>query len=414
MRFITVLVALFIFSACQFNQKYSPITVPGQKAKNVVLFIGDGMGPTVITATRLHYKGSKGQLFMEGLPHMAKVTTYADKYMVTDSAAGATAMATGQKVENGVLSMKGASPPKMKSFPIGTDKKGTEIQTIMDLAVKAGKSVGVVTTANVLHATPAAFYAHTNFRKDYDSIMKQLAKSDMKIALGGGAKQVLSRTDLFKGRILKTKISELDKCSEKPVVGVFAKKHLAYSFDDKKSFKKFKKMSSFALKCLSKNPNGFVLMVEGARIDMALHRRKIAHAVEETKNFDQVIERSVKFLKKKSLLKDTLILVTADHDTGGVGINGKTIEGEKFWKKKGKGVKYTVKESLTDKKIKYRLIKLSNDGGGSFQHITTKAPHTAHDVHLYGMGPGAQNVKGMINNIDIFQIMKTSLNLSEK
>ena len=124
------------------------------KVKNVILFIGDGMGPAVVTATRIQYKGKDGSLNMDKLPYTAKVKTYSNGYLVTDSAAAATAMATGNKVESGVLGRDAtSSPPKYGGFKIGKNIQGKPVTNLVELASKKGLGTGVVSNNHIFHAT---------------------------------------------------------------------------------------------------------------------------------------------------------------------------------------------------------------------------------------------------------------------
>ena len=157
------------------------------KAKNAILFIGDGMGPTVLQATRLQFKGVRGSLPIDRFPHVAKVKTYCRDKIVTDSGAGASAMATGQKVPYSTLSTR-----LPKDFQLAeTDEairqhQGEPIPTLVELAAAKGKRTGLVTTTEVFDATPAAFYAHVSHRKNFAKIFSDLAVSPLHLLMGGG------------------------------------------------------------------------------------------------------------------------------------------------------------------------------------------------------------------------------------
>jgi alkaline phosphatase len=162
-----------------------------EKANNVILFIGDGMGPSLLSATRFQFKGKDGQLTLDQFPRLAKVKTYPKDYYITDSAAAGTAMAGGQKVHRGVIGQDStASPKKYGAFTFGKDQPGNPLKSILELAHENGKKVGVVTTTEIYHATPAAFYAHQNDRSKHLEILDDLAVSPVDIALGGGAEKV--------------------------------------------------------------------------------------------------------------------------------------------------------------------------------------------------------------------------------
>ena len=376
--------------------------------QNVVLFIGDGMGPAVITATRNHFVGKKENLHVDRFPYTAKVKTYSQGYQVTDSAASGTAMATGVKVENGVVGRgPKASPPKTDGFPVGKDRQGKAIKNILELAAEKGKRVGVVTSSHIFHATPSAFYAHSNYRNNFEKIMDDLAVSPIHILYGGGFDRISPHLKKFGKRfnVLRT-LPKKEDCSANQTIGVFAKEHLSWVYGRKKEDPiGLQNLTNHALQCLSQHPGGFFLMVEGARIDHALHKRLIINTLYEMKEFDDTIGSTLAFLNKKKLADKTLVLVTADHDTGGLSINAPLADSKTLLVKvDGKDQVRKIRH-YSGKGSEYPALKLNTDlAAGN----VTNSTHTAVDVTLYAQGPTSEKVKGTIENTKVFELMKSA------
>ena len=258
--------------------------------ESAILYIGDGMGVAQVTAARIYQANARdGRLTLDTLEHVALVRTYAADRMVTDSAAAGTALATGFKTNAGVIAM---------------DAEGNRLETVLEKAKKAGKSVGIVTTTTVTHATPACFYAHPPGRNNEAALAAQLIDyGEVDLVLGGGRKFFLprdgedgnpsgggSRSDQrnlleeaeAKGyRVLKDRgelkeiFAELE-AGKQPgkLLGLFSSGMMAYeagreaNAPDQPSIVE---MTSLAIEILSRNPRGFFLMVEGGRIDHASH-----------------------------------------------------------------------------------------------------------------------------------------------
>lgn len=375
--------------------------------KNIILFIGDGLGPSVVNATRVQFKGKAGKLNLDKFPYSAKVKTYSKGYIVTDSAAGASAMSTGVKVQNGVLGLgPDSSPPNYAGFTKGKGMKGKAVENIMETAQKLGKATGVVTSAHIFHATPAGFYAHTNDRNDFDGIVESLKKSSINLLLGGGNK-ILSKyeKDIPKKFEIIKDLDSLKDCNNQ-IIGVFAEDHIPYRLDNLKREKTLEVMTKKALACLSKNKKGFVLMVEGGRIDHALHQRKALHALYETQEFDQTIGMTISYLKEHGLMENTLVLSTADHDTAGLSINS-PVSDEVGLTKMEKG-KLVINKTQHYSKTgpHYPIVKLNTD---RHDGNVNDATHTGVDVDLYAIGVGAEKIHGTIENTDIHKIMYEAL-----
>ncbi|MCL1062015.1 alkaline phosphatase [Shewanella benthica] len=285
--------------------------------KNIVIMIGDGMGPAYTSAYR-YYKDNPDTQEIEqtvfdrllvgtSSTYPARVSGY-----VTDSAASATALATGTKTYNGAIS-------------VDTNKQ--PIATIMEKAKALGLSTGVAVTSQINHATPAAFLSHNESRSNYDELALSYLKTDADVMLGGGQKYFpasLIKKFEAKGYQYLSDFNQLDSVKQGKVIGLFADVQLPWAIDDRDS-NKLSKMTTKALALLSQNDQGFVLLVEGSLIDWAGHNNDIATAMGEMEEFANAIEVVEQYIRKNN---DTLMVVTADHNTGGLSIGA---NGEYSW-----------------------------------------------------------------------------------
>lgn len=327
------------------------------RAKNVILFIGDGMGISTITAARI-YKGQKAngdgesaELAWDEFPNAALSRTYTHDSQVPDSAATGTAMTAGLKIRNGVIGLDSAV---MRGDCAGA--KGKEVRTVFEMAEEAGKATGVVTTTRITHATPASAFAHVanrDWENDAklgeakaagctdiaDQLVNWPAGDGFEVAFGGGRINFLPetaadplvaekkglRTD---GRDLtaewkskgnnnlvvfsKSDLDGLDVSSGARILGLFAPSHLAYEADRAEkaaSEPSLAEMTGKALDRLMQDEDGFVLMVEAGRVDHAHHAGNAARALEDMMAFDEAVRVALDKVDEE----DTLILVTADH-----------------------------------------------------------------------------------------------------
>lgn len=297
------------------------------QVKYVFYFIGDGMGVNQVNITEMfeaeakHGKISHVPLLFANFPHSGLVMTFSATNSVTDSSAAGTALSTGIKTYNGA---------------IGLDEKGNRIETIAEKALKAGKRVGVATSVSVDHATPAAFYAHQAKRKMYYEIATDLPKSKFHFFAGGGflkpnttynKEEATNVFDLFKqsgytvARGLKEYKAKKDKTEHMILIQEEGKEpaSIPYAIDRDDDDLTLSQITSTAIDFLTKNNNkGFFLMVEGGKIDWACHDNDAATAIEEVKDLDEAIKVAFEFYKKHP--KETLIVVTADHETGGIAL----------------------------------------------------------------------------------------------
>lgn len=310
-----LLILLLLNGACL------PGRTPGRQpesARNIILFIGDGMGAEHRTAATWMQHGPEGRLAMDGLAISGWVDTLNHAGEVTDSAAAATALATGVRTLNGRL---------------GLDAEGRPLPTILQRAQQQGKSVGLVTTTPVTHATPAAFAARALSRREADNIATQLAEANLDVLLGGGESDFLPPEETGchpqpgRRRDGRNLIDELRRqgvrqvCSADQlaalewsagdrVLGLFADGGLVRPFAPSLA-----EMTGAAIAMLAANPRGFFLMVEGGQIDWASHDNDAVHAIGDTLGLDEAVRVALEFAAGRS---DTLIIVTADHETGGM------------------------------------------------------------------------------------------------
>ncbi|OEG74168.1 alkaline phosphatase [Shewanella colwelliana] len=306
------LVSLSLLSSASYANIGSPTDAPS-RPKNIVIMVGDGMGPSYTAAYRYYQDNPSTQeveqtVFDRLLVGSASTYPAAVSGYVTDSAAAATALATGVKSYNGAIS-------------VDVDKR--TIPTLMELAKKRGMSTGVAVTAQINHATPAAFLSHNESRRHYDALAQSYLDTDADVLLGGGQKyfpETLLAKFTDKGYQYLSDFSQLAAVEQPKVIGLFAQVQLPWAIDEPDA-QRLSTMTQKALTLLSQNEQGFVLLVEGSLIDWAGHNNDIATAMAEMHEFANAIEVVEQYIRQNN---DTLLVVTADHDTGGlsIGANG--------------------------------------------------------------------------------------------
>lgn len=317
--------------------------------KNIIFFLGDGMGINTLTAARIFAVGEDGELTLDTLPESAFVKTFSNDAQVTDSAASMTAYMTGKKVNNGVLSMSSDTlsiepvADRHGNKTVGRCSGGSPVATLGEIAKQRGMAVGVVTTTRVTDATPGAVYAHVCHRAMETDIAAAMVPggagynsalgTGLDVLLGGGTRTFTGTAqggtradgrDLLaelraKGyrTALDTKaLDAVDAASGAPLVGLFAPENLSYdAVRDPARDPGLAAMASKALDVLSHNPKGFFLVVEGGLIDLALHDTNAKRALQEVASFDNTIKATIARMRLLDPgLNNTLIVVTADHD----------------------------------------------------------------------------------------------------
>jgi len=300
---------LFLFSffySCTNNQ------IP----KNIILFIGDGMGPAQVTVLTTVENPSSMERFTSG----GLLKTHSANRYVTDSAAGATAYATGFKTNNKFVAVSPDSQP---------------LKTVVEYAEELGKSTGLVVTCEFTHATPASFVAHVDSRYKYHEIAAQIVDSEVDVIIGGAKgmspkdqKSFETNDDddyLYKKLAEKMKVvtdlSEFRAVKNVNKLTYFYDSHVPGNFNERPL--SLKEMTEKAIEILSKNDSGFFLMVEGSQIDWAGHDNEIDGVIGEIIDFDRAIGAALDFAEAD---KNTLVIVTADHETGGLALRDGSVE----------------------------------------------------------------------------------------
>ncbi|WP_423792334.1 alkaline phosphatase [Methanocaldococcus indicus] len=431
-----------------------------KKVKNVILMIGDGMGITqTYLAERYKEEIENGHLvILTNFKTRGTITTYSLSSEVTDSAAAGTALLSGYKTNNGMINI----------LPNGSIPR----KTLGEIAKEKGKSVGIVTTTRVTHATPASVYAHIKDREEEDKIAEQLLEFEPDVVLGGGLEYFIPKDEKGskrkdnknlieefkkKGYTIVYNKEELEKVNPentKKLLGLFSMSHMAYEIDrenipEYQNQPSLAEMTKKALEILDKNPNGFFLMVEGGRIDHACHAHDAKSEIMDTIAFDEAVKVALDYQKKHP---DTLIIVTADHETGGLSIGRGTgyyanitalkpidasigFMSKEILKNPNKEfvlnlIKTYWHINLTDKEkellFKYPLTSKINDSnllnnypkinhyvhcwaGFALSEIEsrranigwTSFAHTAVPVPVYAKGPGEEMFEGFYDNTDI-------------
>ncbi len=355
LKYFKILVLLAItfetsFAGCQTQEETSEV-------RNVIIMIGDGMGLSQVYAA---YTSTQGNLAMFQFPVTGLLLTYSEDNYITDSAAGATAFACGEKTKNGSL---------------GVDPKGNKLNNIFEIAHEKDWATGIVVTCEVTHATPAAFYAHVNSRQENDAIARDLAKANINLVIGGGQKYFSDTLQpQAPGKILRNKgyrfsfsLDSLNDKSDKQIC-LLADSHLPPGALGRGDY--LPRATEKALQILSQHKNGFLLMVEGSQIDWGGHQNSAEYMISETIDFDKAVSKALEFAQKD---KHTLVIVIADHETGGVALTGGDI-------KQGK--------------VETKFV--STD-------------HTAVPTIVFAYGPKAYLFAGTHQNTEIFKLIKQIL-----
>jgi alkaline phosphatase len=298
---------------------YCYVTVLIEIPKNVILCIGDGMGFEQVKAAGIFENGTEGSLSFESFEYQNDMTTFSASSAITDSAASATAMATGRKVNNGVLSIE-----------IPGD--GSELETLVEFFSQRGKKSGLVTTTHITNATPAAFGSHEQSRTNYEAIASDYVSSSRPNVLfgGGGFGITTEMTDSAGYHTVtdKTVFLSMDPSINERYSAQFGTDNMPYMYDSEEAaqYPELSDMTEKALAILGQDPDGFFLMVEGGRIDHACHDNNIEYAIYETIEFEDAVDRVLEWMEGRS---DTVLIITADHETGGLLVTGNNGPGEK-------------------------------------------------------------------------------------
>lgn len=445
------------------------------EAKNIIFFLGDGMGPVTQTAARI-YAGEKAglevpethKLAMEQLAFAARIKTYSEDAQTTDSAPGMASYITGSKSKNEVISMTpdtNANDANGNAYQVNGDSicpeagNGLPVETLLETLKAQNYGTGVVSTTRITHATPATTYAHVCNRNAENTIATQmvpggagynskLGADGMDVILGGGRRHFLPATESG-GRRTDTRnlVSEMqtagytyvstgtalnavDLANTNKLLGLFNNSDLNYDLDRVKNAidePSLADMTQAAIDILSRNENGYFLMVEGGRIDHALHGTNAKRALEDTLAFDAAIKAAL----EKVDLENTLIIVTADHDHV-MAFNGYSKIGNPIL---GLMRDYVSGNTTKDKQGKPFTTLVFGNGGGArdadrvelteaqvtaddyLQEVGVKLgspgseTHGGGDVRLTAGGAGSELFKGTLDNTDVYGLIKQAMGM---
>lgn len=324
-----------------------------KRPKNIILMIGDGMGLAQVCAAMT---ANGGHLFLENFKYCGFSKTSSHSKYITDSAAGGTSLSSGMKTYNGA---------------IGLDSDKKPVPGIRELAEKKGLKTGLVSTSSITHATPASFIAHIASRSSYEDIAADFMKTNIDVFIGGGIEYFENRKDgrnlsnelKNKGYQVLYSMEDIQKVTSGKLAGLTAAVHNK-SMPDRGEM--LIQATRTAINLLSQGEKGFFLMVEGSQIDFLAHKNITRGVVLETLDFDRAIGAALKFAASDG---ETLVIVTADHETGGMTINGGDYE------------------------------------TGMVQAKFTTGGHTGIAVPVYAFGPGARQFTGFMENTDIAKKM---------
>jgi alkaline phosphatase len=342
-----------------------------KKPRNLILFIGDGMGVAQVYAAMT---SSGFTMAFPAFPVTGFSITYSANSYTTDSAAGATAMATGEKTNNRFISMRPDS---------------TILRTLFELAKETGKSTGIVCTSSVTDATPASFVTHVPSRSDYRSIAEQYAKGAADIFIGGGVNYFSGVNDSIDkkggthditmrlsegGYDVVYSLQEFKKSGSKRIAGLISPADMPFITAGRDPHY-LADATAKAIEVLSENPKGFILLVEGSQIDDAGHNNDAKAVIDEVLDLDRAVTVALGYANRAN---NTLIVVTADHETGGMSIRGGDV---------------TRKEVAST---------FSSTG------------HSGIMVPVFAYGPGSGSFSGVQQNTELFSDFVRLLSLDKK
>jgi alkaline phosphatase len=333
-------------------------TVEGPKRpRNIIFLIGDGMGLTQVSAG-MFMNGNK--LNLERCPITGLIKTHASNHLITDSAAGATAFSCGCKTYNGAIAMT-------------KDKK--PCKTILETAEERGMATGLVATSQIAHATPAAFIAHVTDRSKMEDAASWFLKTEIDLFIGGGMKhftrradgrdlyQELVRKNVFVADYRNIALEDMNPSAVRPFA-YFSAEDLPKRWNEGRTY--LPTAARIAPPFLKeRSENGFFLMIEGSQIDWGGHAKNADYTIEEMLDFDRAIGEVLDWAAKDG---ETLVVITADHETGGMAI----MQGSEMGKLE---------------------IKFNSDY------------HTATMVPVFAFGPGAEKFQGIYDNTQIYHKM---------
>jgi alkaline phosphatase len=326
----------------------------------VILMIGDGMGLAQINVAMI----ANRSLNLERAPVTGLVKTYSADNLITDSAAGATAMATGEKTKNGAIAV---------------DTSGAPLTTLVELAESNGFHTGIIATSSITHATPAAFYAHNKTRNDEEGIAAALPYAGVDVFMGGGRKYFNQRTD-ENNLINELKSNGYEMIGSLDDMDNAAAEKIGYFVDDEHPVSYVSGRGNFlpeatgkALNFLNNKNEQFFMMIEGSQIDWGGHANDLKYVITEMIDFDRAVGKVLDFAEKDG---NTLVIITADHETGGLALTGGDLKSQ-----------YVEGDFIYDS-------------------------HTAVMVPVFAYGPGSSEFSGIQDNTDLNKKIKNLLNFN--
>ena len=331
----------------------APIKNTNAEIKNIILLIGDGMGVSHVFAA---LSANNDQLYIEYANQCGFIKTKSKNSYKTDSGAAATAIACGKKTINNAIGMDADSVP---------------IKSILEFAAENGKSTGLVAASKITHATPASFIAHVPSRRLYEDIAAFFISDKIDVFIGGGLDDFDKREDSKsllpdikkKGFQIAKTAEDLNKIENGKVAGLLSSGHID-RYPARGEF--LPESTKKAIQLLSQNKNGFFLAIEGSQIDWGGHDHDAGYVIEEMLDFDRTIGEVLKFAEKDG---HTLVIITADHETGGMSVHD------------------------------------AKPAEGTVEVRFTTGSHSSLMVPVFAYGPGADKFTGIYENTAIFDKM---------
>lgn len=362
MKKLVVILFSVTVMACSESKTIAQGKIDKTPVKNVIFLIGDGMGLAQVSKA---IQQRDEPLNIEKANYIGLIKTSSSKEVITDSAAAATAFSTGVKTYNGA---------------IGLDQNGRSQKTLLELLAEKGYATSLIATSGITHATPASFYAHVESRQQYYSIAEELVDAPVSLFIGGAEDHFDNRIDESRGapddrNLLKemaandvtfiNALDELKKVSGR--VGYFTADGHPESVNNGRSDYLAKSIQPSIDFLQQESNKGFFMMAEGAQIDWGAHANDLDYTMSELYDFDKAVGAAMEFAKKDG---NTLVLITADHETGGLTLPTSDTTGNEPYSKAG--------------------------------HAFSTAGHTSAMVPVYAYGKGAEAFAGVYENTEIY------------
>ena len=398
-----------------------------QKPFGIILFIGEGLSPARVAATRVFAGGADSHLSIDSMPASALLINYSNDFAAPDAAAAATAIATGIRTNN---------------RSIGVDAKGKAVRNIMDLARASGRACGLVTNANLTDATAAAFYAHSSDPKNPEETAASLTNGNqLEIIMGGGGATFLpvakegSRHDerdmLFEMQrngyeIVRSKaeLEAVPRWRRPKLFGIFAKAEFSYTGQVATGGEQpsLADMTRRAIELLQFNPSGYVLVVDAGLMRKAAQENNGERTLAETLELDRAVEVAQNYAGKKSL-----ILVAGDCGIGGLSLNGFPFRKDRglailglnsggypwlSWATGPHGPKRYPSAPAAPPSAESEATGHNSDLEAASEPAAIYSPNalnTVEDVVLFGIGPGSDVIRGTMESTTVFRIMRDNL-----